>query len=203
MVYGDVATPMYYYAFAFSRAATIPCGHKRAADPVWGRMDLPPIGGALWARRALSEGTPISLTVEPCGLPLCGVAHPSTPVTATIWMPVGCDIAQAEGFAEKPPSRQLCGAMRLAWRNAQKLYPGNLRTPRPRMCSCRWIHCGYRVAGALGILSTAAQRRLVNLAEAFERIKRTGFLYRQGTMDRLLAETGPDHRTCRLSWSID
>lgn len=53
---------------------------------------------------------------------------------------------------------------------------------------------GFRVAGTLGILSMAAEHRLINLADAFERIKRTNFHYLQETMDRLLVEGGPDHR---------
>jgi predicted nucleic acid-binding protein len=47
---------------------------------------------------------------------------------------------------------------------------------------------GFRVTGTLGILSIAAERGLVDLADAFERIKRTSFHYRQGTMDQLLAD---------------
>src|ERR1019366_2332553 len=47
---------------------------------------------------------------------------------------------------------------------------------------------GFRVAGTLGILSMAAERSLVDLAEAFERIKQTSFHYRQETMDQLLAD---------------
>jgi predicted nucleic acid-binding protein len=47
---------------------------------------------------------------------------------------------------------------------------------------------GFRVAGTLGILSMAAERGLVNLAEAFERIKLTSFHYQQEIMDQLLAD---------------
>jgi predicted nucleic acid-binding protein len=47
---------------------------------------------------------------------------------------------------------------------------------------------GFRVAGTLGILSMAAAHRLVDLEDAFERIKRTSFHYRQEVMDQLLAE---------------
>jgi predicted nucleic acid-binding protein len=47
---------------------------------------------------------------------------------------------------------------------------------------------GFRVAGTLGILSMAAEHRLINLAEAFERIKRTSFHYQQEIMDQFLAE---------------
>ena len=47
---------------------------------------------------------------------------------------------------------------------------------------------GLEVAGTLGILRRAAQRRLVNLADAFDRIKRTNFRYSQDVMDDLLRE---------------
>lgn len=47
---------------------------------------------------------------------------------------------------------------------------------------------GFRVAGTLGILSMAAERGLVNLADAFERIKQTTFYYQQEIMDQLLAD---------------
>jgi predicted nucleic acid-binding protein len=47
---------------------------------------------------------------------------------------------------------------------------------------------GFRVAGTLGILSMAAARGLVNLAEAFDRIKCADFHYRQELMDQLLAD---------------
>lgn len=40
----------------------------------------------------------------------------------------------------------------------------------------------------------AAEHGLINLADAFERIKQTNFHYLQETMDQLLAESGSDHR---------
>jgi hypothetical protein len=40
----------------------------------------------------------------------------------------------------------------------------------------------------LGVLGLAAQRGLLNLSEAFDRIKLTNFRYRQRTMDALLDE---------------
>jgi predicted nucleic acid-binding protein len=48
---------------------------------------------------------------------------------------------------------------------------------------------GFRVTGTLGILSMAAEHLLLDLAEAFERLRQTSFHYRQETMDRLLAES--------------
>jgi predicted nucleic acid-binding protein len=48
---------------------------------------------------------------------------------------------------------------------------------------------GLEVTGTLGILQRAARRGLVNLAEAFDRLKQTNFRYHQHIMDRLLAES--------------
>lgn len=47
---------------------------------------------------------------------------------------------------------------------------------------------GLDVIGALGIPSRAAQRRLLNLADALDRVKRTNFRYRQEIMDQFLDE---------------
>lgn len=47
---------------------------------------------------------------------------------------------------------------------------------------------GLTVTGTLGVLGLAARHGLLDLAEAFERIKRTNFRYRQDTMDALLVE---------------
>jgi len=45
---------------------------------------------------------------------------------------------------------------------------------------------GIEVTGTLGVLVRAAKRNLVNLADAFNRLKQTNFRYRQETMDMLL-----------------
>ena len=45
---------------------------------------------------------------------------------------------------------------------------------------------GFAVTGTLGVLGLAAERGLINLADAFERLKRTNFRYRQEIMDQLL-----------------
>jgi predicted nucleic acid-binding protein len=47
---------------------------------------------------------------------------------------------------------------------------------------------GLEVTGTLGILSRAGQRNLLNLREAFDRMKRTNFRCRQEVMDRFMAE---------------
>jgi predicted nucleic acid-binding protein len=47
---------------------------------------------------------------------------------------------------------------------------------------------GFRVVGTLRVLQLAAQRGLLNLADAFERIGRTKFRCRREIMDELLKE---------------
>jgi predicted nucleic acid-binding protein len=47
---------------------------------------------------------------------------------------------------------------------------------------------GFRVIGTLRVLDLGARRGLLNLADAFERIKRTNFRYRQEIIDELLSQ---------------
>jgi len=47
---------------------------------------------------------------------------------------------------------------------------------------------GLTVTGTMGLLARAARRGMLDLADAFERLKRTNFRYRQDIMDALLAE---------------
>jgi len=47
---------------------------------------------------------------------------------------------------------------------------------------------GLTVTGRLGVLSRAAQRHLLDLADAFDRVKRTNFRFRQEIMDGFLRE---------------
>jgi predicted nucleic acid-binding protein len=46
---------------------------------------------------------------------------------------------------------------------------------------------GFAVTGTLGVLDLAARRGLINLVDAFARLKATSFHYRQGLLDSLLA----------------
>lgn len=47
---------------------------------------------------------------------------------------------------------------------------------------------GLEVTGTLGVLSRAAQRHLINLTDAFERLRRTNFRWRQEILDQFLAD---------------
>jgi predicted nucleic acid-binding protein len=45
---------------------------------------------------------------------------------------------------------------------------------------------GFEITGTLGVLDLAARRRLIDLRDALDRLKRTNFRYRQEIMDELL-----------------
>jgi predicted nucleic acid-binding protein len=47
---------------------------------------------------------------------------------------------------------------------------------------------GLAVTGTLGVLDVAARRGMIDLAEAFTRLKATSFYYREGLLDDLLAQ---------------
>lgn len=47
---------------------------------------------------------------------------------------------------------------------------------------------GFAVTGTLGMLDLAARRGLIDLVQAFTRLKATTFHYRQGLLDALLAQ---------------
>jgi predicted nucleic acid-binding protein len=50
---------------------------------------------------------------------------------------------------------------------------------------------GFRTIGTLRVLHLAALRGLLNLSDAFDRIKNTNFRYRREIMDHLLNESAP------------
>jgi len=51
------------------------------------------------------------------------------------------------------------------------------------------LHRGLTVTGTLGLLARAAAQGLLDLADAFQRLKATNFRYRQDIMDLLLKES--------------
>jgi predicted nucleic acid-binding protein len=48
---------------------------------------------------------------------------------------------------------------------------------------------GVEVTGTLGVLSLAGEHGMINLAEAFDRLKRTSFRYPEDIMDKFLDES--------------
>jgi predicted nucleic acid-binding protein len=52
------------------------------------------------------------------------------------------------------------------------------------------LNKGFEVTGTLGVLDLAAERGMVDLVDAFDRLKRTNFRYRPGLLDVLLKKHG-------------
>ena len=52
------------------------------------------------------------------------------------------------------------------------------------------VQRGLHVTGTMGLLARATSRGIGDLAQAFERLKRTNFRYRQETMALLRKESG-------------
>lgn len=52
------------------------------------------------------------------------------------------------------------------------------------------LQSGLIVTGTMGLLARAAKRGILDLADAFDKLKRTNFRYRQEIMDTLLKEVG-------------
>lgn len=50
---------------------------------------------------------------------------------------------------------------------------------------------GLSVTGTLGLLTRAAKHGILDLADAFDKLKRANFRYRQELMDALLKESSP------------
>lgn len=53
------------------------------------------------------------------------------------------------------------------------------------------VQQGFEVTGTLGVLALAARHGLIDLAEAFDRLKKTSFRYRPELLDALLAQERP------------
>jgi len=65
------------------------------------------------------------------------------------------------------------------------------------------LNKGFRVAGTLGILGMAARHDLLNLAGAFDRLKRTSFHHRQEILDQFLSEQGGNRVILVSEWKLN
>jgi predicted nucleic acid-binding protein len=59
-----------------------------------------------------------------------------------------------------------------------------------RKGSAAAVSKGFETTGTLGILDLAAKRKLIDLRDAIERLKKTNFRYRKDIIERLLAQHG-------------
>lgn len=115
--------------------------------------------------------------------------HPKAPLAVKNWIavpPAWVDVRQASHLGDASSERLDAGeaaAIALAVEFHADLL---LMDDEEGVVAAR--EKGLEVTGTLGVLSRAAQRHLLNLAEAFDRLKHTNFRFRQEIMDRFLAE---------------
>jgi predicted nucleic acid-binding protein len=118
------------------------------------------------------------------------LAEPNAPVPVRTWIanpPAWVDVRQTAGIFEDASLRRLDAGEAAAIILAVELH-ADLLLMDDREGATAARRKGFRVAGTLAVLSMAAQRNLLNLADAFERLKRTSFHYRQEIMDQFLDE---------------
>jgi predicted nucleic acid-binding protein len=115
------------------------------------------------------------------------LCHPAAPALAREWA------ARLPGWVELTPVettddaalRSLGAGERAAITLALALH-ADLILIDERKGTKAALSKGFEVAGTLGVLSLAARRGLVDLADSFARLKRTNFRYRQEIMEALL-----------------
>jgi len=116
------------------------------------------------------------------------LCNPLAPEAVQSWaaaLPAWVDVKQAVNLGDDPSLRPLGEGERAAISLALSIH-ADLLLIDERKGSQVAIHLGLGVTGTLGILQRAARLGLLNLAEAFDRLKRTNFRYRQETLDELL-----------------
>jgi predicted nucleic acid-binding protein len=116
------------------------------------------------------------------------LCHPATPSTVRSWAftkPGWLSIAPASDLQD-PDTASLDDGERAAIALAE-LIDADLVLMDERKGVRISLQKGFEVTGTLGILDLAARRGLIDLAEAFDRLKATNFRYRPEMLDDFLA----------------
>jgi predicted nucleic acid-binding protein len=119
--------------------------------------------------------------------------HTRTPKPVRDWL------ATAPPWLKTAPTPEVAASLpklgdgeRAAIALAKSLY-ADLILMDDRAATAIALQEGFAVTGTLGVLVRAAQRDLIDLGEAFTRLKATNFRYRPEILDALLAEHGKRH----------
>jgi predicted nucleic acid-binding protein len=117
------------------------------------------------------------------------LCHPAAPPVVRDWvagLPAWADVTQVQAIADSA-LESLGAGERAAITLALALH-ADLILIDERKGTAVALGKGFDVTGTLGVLTLAARRGLVDLAESFARLKRTNFRYRQEIMDELLKQ---------------
>jgi predicted nucleic acid-binding protein len=129
------------------------------------------------------------------------LSDPNTPLPVRDWIadpPVWVEVRQTANPLADPSMAGLGPGETAAIALAVEIHADLLLMDDRRGVTAA-LQRGLSVTGTMGLLASAAKHGIVDLADAFDRLKRTNFRYRQETMDELLAEhkapLKPDHGT--------
>jgi len=117
------------------------------------------------------------------------LCHPAAPPLVRDWvaeLPAWADVTAVEAI-DDATLQPLGAGERAAITLALSLH-ADLILIDERKGTAVALGKGFGVTGTLGVLSLAARRGLVDLADSFARLKRTNFRYRQKIMDDLLRQ---------------
>lgn len=119
------------------------------------------------------------------------LANSNAPLPVRNWItnpPSWVDVRETAGTFDDTSLKRLDAGERAAILLAVELHADLLlMDDREGVIAAR--RKGFRVAGTLAVLTMAARRDLLSLADAFEHLKGTSFHYRQEIMDRFLDES--------------
>jgi predicted nucleic acid-binding protein len=120
------------------------------------------------------------------------LANPDTPLSVRNWIaypPAWVDVRHTANPLTKASMVELGAGERAAITLAIELH-ADLLVMDDRRGVIAALERGLNVTGTLGLLARAAKHGILDLAEAFDKLKRTNFRYRQEIMDALLNEAG-------------
>jgi predicted nucleic acid-binding protein len=118
------------------------------------------------------------------------LANQDTPLLVRNWvndLPLWADVRHPSRLLTDPPIVDLGAGETAAITLAIELH-ADLLLMDDRRGVIAALQRGLIVTGTLGLLTRAAKREILDLASAFDKLKRTNFRYRQEIMDTLLKE---------------
>ena len=120
------------------------------------------------------------------------LANPDTPLSVRNWIaapPLWLDVRHTASSLTNASLGGLGAGETAAITLAAELH-ADLLLMDDRRGVLAALQRGLTVTGTMGLLASGAKHGIVDLADAFDRLKRTNFRYRQETMDVLLNEAG-------------